>query len=290
MRSLREVIKDADEKGIAIGHFNVSDLVTLKAIVEVSRGLGMPVIVGVSEGEREFVGVGEIVSLVMYYREKERLPLYLNADHTHSFEKAKEAIACGFDAVLFDGGRLPFSENAKETRAVVEYAHATGRDIVVEGELGYIGSSSEMLKEAPRGAAIRSEEFTKPDEAAEFVTRTGVDLLAPAVGNIHGMFANAPEPALDILRVEAIRGAAGVPLVLHGASGNSRGEIRAAIMAGVRIVHINTEVRLAWREGVRDFIRGNPDEIAPYKILHPAEEKVRAVIEAHVLNFSGRAG
>ena len=195
--SLREAIKSAAAEGRALGHFNVSDSVALRAVAEAAGELQVPVLIGVSEGEREFLGVRQIAALVRSLREAGR-PVFLNADHTHSLEKIREAVEAGFDAVLLDGGKLSLEENIAKTREVVEYVRSVSPETIVEGELGYIGSSSAMLAELPPDAALRPEELTSAEQAEEFVRATGVDLLSPAVGNIHGMLRNAPNPALDI--------------------------------------------------------------------------------------------
>src|SRR5262249_13232789 len=137
----------------------------------------------------------------------------------YSFEKIQEALAAGFDMVIFDGAKLSYEENAKQTKAVVDFARKNYPNALVEAALGYIGQSSKVLKELPAGVALTREQFTKPDEAAKFVQETGIDLLAPAVGNIHGMLASGHDPDLDIELVGLIRAAAHIPLVLHGGSG-----------------------------------------------------------------------
>src|SRR3989344_3494014 len=147
MRNLKEIIKDAEKRGIALGHFNISDIGTLKAVAEAARELRAPVIVGTSEGEREFIDVHEAVALVKSLRDEHEQEIFINADHTHSFEKAREAVEAGYDAILFDGAKLSFEENIKETKKVVEYVKSKNQQILVEGELGYIGSSSMILKE-----------------------------------------------------------------------------------------------------------------------------------------------
>jgi fructose-bisphosphate aldolase, class II len=266
-QSLRDCLKIAVANRIAIAHFNIADLSGLKGIAASVRELGVPVMIGTSEGEREFIGLRNAVSLIRNLREEYGMQVFLNADHTHTFEKAKEAIDAGYDEILFDGGKLPWDENVAVTKQVIEYARASGRDIIIEGELGYIGSASEVRKEIPEGAAIDAADLTTPEQAAEFVRLTGVDLLAPAVGNIHGMFADAKDPALDIPRIVEIAKAAGVPLVLHGASGNTDEDIKAAIKAGVAVVHVSTELRVAWRRGITASLADHPDEVAPYKLL-----------------------
>lgn len=286
MMDLRAAIKKAEKKRVAIGHFNVANLEQAKAITEIAKKLDVPVILGVSEGEREFIGVHEIAALVKSLREDLDIPIFLNADHTHSLEKVKEAAEAGFDAILFDGGKLPFEENVEQTREAVKLAKKINKHVLVEGELGYIGSSSEVRKEIPKGAAVRPEDLTKPDEAERFVKETGVDLLAPAVGNLHGMFANAPEPALDIERIRAIKNAVKIPLVLHGGSGNTDEEFLQAIDAGISIIHISTELRVAWRKGLEESLKEHPEEISPYKVMPEAIAEMEKVIEHKLRLFN----
>lgn len=291
MRNLKEIIKDAGKKGLAIGHFNISDIGTLKAIAEAARELNAPVIIGTSEGEREFLDVHEAVALIKSLQEEHGQEIFINADHTHSFEKVKEAVEAGYDAVLFDGGKLSLEENIKQTKEVVEYVKSQSAswqtDILVEGELGYIGSSSEILKEIPQGAAVKKADLTTPEEAAKFVKATGIDLLAPAVGNVHGMLENAPNPRLDIERIRQIKQVAGVPLVLHGGSGIKDEDFIMAIKAGISIIHISTELRLAWRKGVERGLKEKPEEVAPYKIMAPAIETIKNIVYNRLKLFYG---
>lgn len=277
-----EVIKKANAEGRAIGHFNFAELTVLKAAVELVKELKVPIILGTSEGEREFVGVKEAVTLIKSYQ-REGLPVFLNADHTKSLEKIKEAVEAGYDAVLFDGSELPFEENIKKTREVVEWVKAKNSSVLVEGEIGYIGSGSIVREGVPEGIQLTSVE-----EAVRFVRETGVDLLAPAVGNIHGIIKGG-EPSLNIERVREIKEAVKILLVLHGASGNSDEDVKAAIEAGVSIVHINTEVRLAWKEALDKPLHERPQELAPYKILNEAEAAAKAVIAKKVKLFYGLA-
>src|SRR3989344_3270486 len=287
MKTLREYINDASAKKIAIGHFNISDLAGLKGIFGAAKGLGLPVIIGVSEGEREFVGVKTAAVLVKSLREEYDYPIYINADHTYSFEKVEEAAAAGFDMVIFDGAKLPFDDNLREAKRAVEFARAKYPDLLVEGELGYIGQSSKILKELPSGAALTREQFTKPPEAARFVKETGVDMLAPAVGNIHGMLGLGKDPDLDIELIGELKNACGVPLVLHGGSGLKDEEFVKAAKAGTAVIHVNTELRVAWKEAVAKAFADGQDEVAPYQFLAKAEEAVRTVVSARLKLFSG---
>ena len=259
MKTLREYITEAEEKKVAIGHFNISDSVGFWAVVNAAKNLNLPVIIGVSEGERDFIGVKQVKALVETLK-SEGMPIFLNADHTYSLEKVKEVVDAGFDACTVDGAEKPFEENLKITKESVDYAKNKNPDILIEAELGFIGKSSKLLDVLPEEIEVSDDTLTKPDEAKEFVEQSGVDLFAPAVGNIHGMVKGG-NPKINIERVKAIREATGVPLVLHGGSGITDEEFRQAIIAGISIIHINTELRLAHRQGLQKFI-SNPDEIA----------------------------
>ncbi len=286
MKTLKEFIQEAEKNKVAIGHFNVSDLVGLKAIFGAARELKLPIIIGVSEGERDFIGVRQIAALIKSLREEHDFPIFLNADHTKSLEKTKEAVKAGFDAIVFDASKLSLKENIKKTKEAVAYVKSVNPDILVEGEIGYIGSGSTILKEVPAGAVIKLEDLTKPEEASQFLKETDVDLLAPAVGNVHGIFKNAPQPNLNIERITEIKNAVGVPLVLHGGSGIKDEELEAAIDAGISIIHINTELRLAWRRGVEKAFRENPEGVVPYELLPTAVEEIKEVVEHKLKLFN----
>lgn len=293
---LKEAITDAEEKGIALGHFNIANIEAFWAIVGAAKKLGAPVVIGLSEGERGFFGMRQAVLLVRALREEEGLPVYINADHTYSVEKCKEAIDAGCDSVIYDGAKLSVEENIENTKAVVAYAREQESlrqsrgdreaTILVEGELGYIGSSSKVLDDIPEG--VSRDEMTTPEDAQKFVKETGVDLFAPSVGNIHGMLRKVENPELDIERIKEVREAAGVPLVLHGGSGISDENFRQAIDAGISVVHINTEIRRAYRKAVERALVEKPDEIAPYRLMKPAVEAMGEVIEGRMKLFSNK--
>ncbi|MEI7513082.1 MAG: class II fructose-bisphosphate aldolase [bacterium] len=277
-KTLKEYILEAEEKGIAVGHFNISNLEGVKAIVEAVSELKVPVIIGVSEGERNFVGVEEISAIVKAEKEKTGLPIFLNADHTHSFESAKKSIDKGFDSITVDGSKLSLDENVKYVKSCVEYVVSKEKNVVIECELGYIGTSSEVHTEVPTDIAFDENSLTHPDDAAKLVRESGAFMLAPAVGNMHGMIGVGKDPKLNIKRIEEIRNATGVPLVLHGASGNSDEDVRSAIKAGCAVVHVNTELRVAFREGLESGLEENPDEVAAYKYEVSAVEQMKKVV------------
>ncbi len=286
MKTLKQTVWEAREKKVAVGHFNISNLEALWGIFRAAQSLNVPVIIGVSEGERDFVGVKQVSALVKSIREEFDYPIYLNADHTYSFEKVKEAIDSGFDSVIVDGAKLSFEENVKLTKQCVDYARQSGREVLVEAELGYIGQSSKVLDEIPEGVLLDESSLTDPAKAKEFVELTGVDMLAPAVGNFHGMLRGGVDPKLNIERVKQISEATGIPLVLHGGSGNSEDDFKQAIANGINIVHINTEIRIAFRDGVKKFLQDNPDEVAPYKFLKPGMLAVQEVVTKKLKQFN----
>lgn len=280
MKTLREYISEADQENhVAIGHFNISNLEGLHGVFNAAKELNLPLIIGTSEGEGDFIGVYEAVALVKTLREKHDYPIFLNADHCYSFEKIKEVIDAGYDAVIFDGVKLSYDENIEMTKKCVEYGRSCGRDVLIEAELGNIGRSSKVIDEIPEGVATEEEFLTDIKQAKDFVEKTGIDLLAPAVGNMHGILRRGHNPKIDIERIKRLRQETGIPLVLHGGSGISDDDFMASIGAGISIIHINTEIRLVYRDALKKSLQENPDEIAPYKFLKPVvsaiEEKVK---------------
>jgi fructose-bisphosphate aldolase class II len=286
MKTLRECIQEAWEKKVAIGHFNISNIEGFWAVINAARKLNLPVIIGVSEGERDFIGIPQVVALVKAAKEQYNHPIFLNADHTYSFERVKEAIDAGFDSVIIDGAKLSFEENVKLTKQCVDYARKTNPDVLVEAELGYIGQSSKILDALPEGVTTSGDGLTTPEQAKQFVTETGVDLFAPAVGNVHGMMRVGHDPRLDINRVGEIRTATGVPLVLHGGSGTVDEDFVAAIKAGINIVHISTELRVAFKNGIQKALQENPDEVAPYKIMREPIKAMEKVVTERLQLFN----
>lgn len=286
MINLLDIIKDAEENKVAVGHFNISDTEILKGIFSAAHKLAVPIIIGTSEGERDFIGVRQAVALIKSLREEYDYPIFLNADHTYSFEKVKEAVDAGYDAIIFDGAKLTFEENLKITKKCVDYAKSVNPKIVVEGELGYIGTSSKLLDEIPEGADVSDEHLTKPDEIERYVKETGVDLIAPAVGNLHGMLIGSDNPALNIERIKQLRQAGGVPIVLHGGSGITDEDFVKAIDAGVSMIHINTEIRVAYRNGIKLSLQENPDEVAPYRFMKEGVHYVQNVVEKRLRLFN----
>lgn len=277
MKTLREYFHEAKIGKWAIGHFNFSTADQLRAIVEAAAELDLPVMAATSEGEANFIGYKQAVALVKSYQE-EGYKVFLNADHHKSWETAKAAIDAGYDSVLIDASKLAFEENVALTKKVVNYAQemakSSGREITVEGELGYLKGSSEVQKKVE----ISKDDFTKPEEAKIFVAQTGVDRLAIVFGNIHGIVTEQEEH-LDIDALKNI--AAAVPdvvLVLHGASGLKSEEIKAAIQNGILNIHINTELRVAYHQALRKKLEEEPEQTTPYKFLEPSYKATKKVV------------
>lgn len=283
----------------AIGHFNFSTADVLRGVVEASKEAGaLAVMVGTSEGEAEFIGTREVVALVKALRKEFEFPVFLNADHFKSFEKCREAIDAGYDSVLIDGSKLPYEENIVVTKKVVDYALEISKnrsfftkatedkniEISVEGELGYLRGSSEVQT----SVEISSDDYTKPEEAKDFVNKTGVDRLAVVFGNIHGIVTEQEEK-LDIAHFSKIIAAEPRPYyILHGASGLRDEDVSAAIKAGIVNVHFNTELRVAYKEGIHKVFHDKPNETTPYKYLAPAVEEVKKIVTQKTQLFMGK--
>jgi fructose-bisphosphate aldolase class II len=283
MKSLRAYIAEAKKEKKAIGHFNFSNIEGLWAIAHAAKEVGVPVIVGVSEGEQDAVGLNQAVALVKAIRSDLKIPIFLNADHHYSVESVKKAIDAGFDSVIFDGAKLTLEENIAQSKECVSYARKCGRDVIVEVELGYIGQSSKVLDGVPDGVSL--ETLTTPEDALRLMKETGADMLAPAVGNIHGMFKGGVDPRLDIKRIKKISEVTKAPLVLHGGSGNDA-DFDEAINSGMCVVHVNTELRKAYTDGVKSYMDEHPEDVAPYKYGEAGKEAMQRVAEEKLRAFS----
>ncbi|MBB3456505.1 fructose-bisphosphate aldolase class II [Rhizobium sp. BK313] len=286
MKTFREILQKAESDGVAIGHFNVADFTLIKAVFNAAHELRVPVVVGASEGERKFFGTRQLAALVKSFRDEFGWPIFLNADHTHSLPSALEAVNAGFDSVVFDLSALPFEENIRQTKEAIEALKSINPSVLVEGEIGDIGTGSEIHQDIKTSDQI----LTTASEARHFVESTGIDILAPAVGNAHGMVQSMVDGAtkkhLQIERIREIKAATNVFLTLHGGSGTADADLKHSIEAGINIVHINTELRLAWRRGLEDGLEKRKSEVVPYKILPAVVESVQQVVGSRLRLFS----
>ena len=284
MRPLKEYFADAKKNRWAIGHFNFSGGDALNAIVSAAREAKAPcVMVGTSEGESKFIGMPQAAALVHAVRESTGYDVYLNSDHFKKVQRCKDAIEAGYDTILFDGHELPYEQNISETHDISSVAKNAG-NIMVEGELGYLRGSSEVQEKIK----LKPEDYTQPEQAADFVKRTGVGRLAIAIGNIHGIVTDQ-EVKLDIDLLKLVVDA--LPetyLVLHGASGLTDEQVSEAIKAGITNVHFNTELRIAYSTSIREELMNHPDLTTPYKYMAPAADALGEVVKKKIELFMAK--
>ncbi|NLY29867.1 MAG: class II fructose-1,6-bisphosphate aldolase [Firmicutes bacterium] len=280
--TVAELTRAAAEGGYAVGAFNLNNMEILQAVIAAAEEERSPVILQASQGGLKYAGIDYIAAMARVAAENASVPVALNLDHGTSFEQAMVCIRKGFSAVMIDGSQLPFEENIALVKRVADVAHAVG--VSVEAELGKIGGTEDDIVVAEQDATM-----TNPDEAAEFVERAQPDLLAVAIGTAHGVYKG--EPRIDFKRLEEIKKRVDIPLVLHGASGVPDEAIRKACQLGISKINIDTELRVAFTQAVRNVLEAAPNEIDPRKILGPAREAMQKVVQEKMRLFgsSGRA-
>ena len=302
----REMFAKALNDDYAIGAFNVNNMEIIQGIVDAAKEEQAPLILQVSAGARKYARPAYLINLVKAAAEDSGLDLVLHLDHGEDFDICKKCVDDGFTSVMIDGSKHPFEENIRITKEVVEYAHAHG--VVVEAELGRLAGVEDAVQ-----VDARSATFTDPDEAAEFVERTGVDSLAIAIGTSHGAYKFKGEPYLDFERLKTIHKLLPeTPLVLHGASsvlqefvskcnqyggqvGGAQGVpedmIHEAVKYGICKVNVDTDLRLAMTAEIRKYLTENPEEFDPRKYMSPARDAIKSMVQhklKDMLNASGR--
>ena len=277
----KELYEKAKVGGYAVGAFNVSTIEAIKGVLDAAIELNAPVVIETSEGEMNYLGAKLTADVVRDLATDLAIPVGIHLDHGQGMKGVQEAIEAGYTSVHIDASALPYENNLKLTKEVVEYAHA--RDVTVEGELGHVGGASEVHDES---AKIEKSTYTDPVKADEYVRETGVDILASSIGNIHGIYENEPE--LDFERLAKI-GEIGVPLSLHGGSGIPENQVKRAISLGITKVNVNTELRMAYTNTLHAELDEHPDEIVPYKYLPEEIEAVKSVVLEKIKMF-GSAG
>ena len=298
----KEMFAKALNSDYAVGAFNVNNMEIIQGIVEAAQQENAPLILQVSAGARKYAKPAYLTKLVEAAILDTGVDICLHLDHGENFDICKKCVDDGFTSVMIDGSKHPFEENIRMTKEVVEYAHAHG--VVVEAELGKLAGIEDAVNVAARDAT-----FTVPEEAAEFVEKTGVDSLAVAIGTSHGAYKFKGEPKLDFERLKAIHALIpDTPLVLHGAStvlpefvkkcneygGNIPGAqgvpedmIREAAKHGVCKVNIDTDLRLAMTAEVRKYLVENPADFDPRKYLGPARDAIRDMVAHKIRNVLG---
>ncbi|MDF2537596.1 MAG: fba [Herbinix sp.] len=303
----KEMFQKAYAGGYAIGAFNVNNMEIIQGITEAAKEENAPLILQVSAGARKYAKHAYLVKLVEAAIIDTDLPIALHLDHGDDFEICKSCIDGGFSSVMIDGSKHSFEDNITLTKKVVEYAHAHG--CVVEGELGKLAGIEDDVNVSAEDAS-----FTRPDEVEEFVTRTGVDSLAIAIGTSHGAFkfkpGQKPKLRFDILE-EVERRLPNFPIVLHGASSVSQeyvktiqqygGKMEDAIgipeemlrqAAGMAVckINIDSDLRLAFTAGIREYFFNNPSHFDPRQYLTPARNNIKAVVKHKIVNVLGCSG
>ena len=303
----KKMFEDAYKGGYAIGAFNVNNMEIIQGIVEAGKKLNAPLILQVSKGARAYANHTYLVKLVEAAVEETGLPIALHLDHGPDFETCKSCIDGGFTSVMIDGSSLPYEENVALTKKVVDYAHAHG--CVVEGELGTLaGVEDDVVVESG------NESYTKPEQVEDFVTRTGVDSLAIAIGTSHGAYkfkpGQKPQLRFDILE-EVSKRLPGFPIVLHGASsvipefveeinkyGGSMPDaigipeemLRQAATMAVCKINIDSDLRLAMTAAIRKYMAEDPSHFDPRQYLKPARAAIEGMVEHKINTVLGCAG
>lgn len=285
MALAKPLLNRAKQEKWAIGAFNACNLETLKAIVSVAVKLRSPIIIEASDGEVGFVGKTELFYLIRIYEHQTGIPIILNLDHAPTKESCLEAINIGFDYVHFDGSKLPLAENIQITKEVVAAAHA--KNILVETEFNSITGSSADHRSENISTYQNKALYTDPVAAKQFIAETGADTLASFIGNAHGLYQN--QKLIDIPRLREIaRALPNTYLSLHGGSGISAEDIKQAIQNGIVKINVNTELRLAYRDALKQVL-SQTSEIAAYKFMPPVIESIQKIVESKITLF-GSAG
>ncbi len=300
----KEMFQKAYDGGYAVGAFNVNNMEIVQGIVGACKELNSPVILQVSGGARKYAHHAYLVNMVKAAVEETGLPIALHLDHGNSFELCKDCIDGGFTSVMIDGSHLPYEENVALTKKVVDYAHAHG--VTVEGELGQLaGVEDEVSVDADKAS------YTDPDQVQDFVTRTGVDSLAIAIGTSHGAFkfkpGQKPQLRFDILK-EIMDRLPGFPIVLHGASsvmpeyvatinqyggemadaiGIPEDMLREAASLAVCKINVDSDLRLALTAGIRKHLAENPTHFDPRQYLGDGRECIKEVVSHKIQNVLG---
>ncbi|MGE5557316.1 MAG: class II fructose-bisphosphate aldolase [Bacillota bacterium] len=270
--TLKELFQSIPPAGAVCG-FDFLQLEQVKAVVAAAEDLNSPVILMVTEGGVRYAGLEYIAALGRTAASGTSLPVVFHLDHCTSYQLAEKAICAGFSSVMIDGSMLPFDENVSVTRDVVKAAHSAG--VSVEAELGRVGGKEDGISAENPGKFM-----TDPEEAAEFVEKTGVDCLAVAVGTAHGLYKGTP--VLNFTLLEKIRDRLDLPLVLHGGSDLPDETVRKAIESGIRKLNIWTDLAVAQTGAIRRFLSENPGEYDPRKVFAPGTEAMKKVVEKKI--------
>lgn len=275
----KEILDKAHKEGYAVGAFNINNMEILQSVIAAAEETKSPVIIQTSEGAIKYAGIDYLSAMVHLAAQKASVPVALHLDHGTTYETIIRCIRNGWTSVMFDGSHLPLDENIAQTKEIIKIAHACG--VSVEAELGRLGGIEDNISVDEKDARL-----TSPDEAVAFVNGTGVDYLAIAIGTAHGKYKG--EPKLDFDRLQTIKKLLDMPIVLHGASGVPEEAIIKATKLGINKINIDTDVRVAFTEGVKSVVTTS-DAFDPRKICGPARENMTKVVKEKMIMF-GCAG
>ncbi|MDR9889606.1 tagatose bisphosphate family class II aldolase [Pseudenterobacter timonensis] len=267
--STKAMLQKAQREGYAVPAFNVHNLETLQVVVETSAGLHAPLIVAGTPGTFSYAGTGNIVAIAGDLAKTWNHPLAIHLDHHESFDDIRQKVKAGVRSAMIDGSHLAFADNVALVKKVTDYCHRY--DVSVEAELGRLGGQEEDLVVDGKDAL-----YTSPQQAREFVTLTGIDSLAVAIGTAHGLYTAAP--VLDFDRLAQIRQQVDIPLVLHGASGLSGADIGRAIRSGICKVNVATELKIAFSDALKTYFASHPDASDPRHYMVPAKAAMKEVV------------
>mgnify|MGYP002514937901 FL=1 len=277
----KELLLDAQKNHYAIGAFNVENMEMVQAVIAAAEELSSPVIIQTTPGTLKYADPELYYANVAAAAKAARVPVVMHLDHGSSFDLAMRCFRAGYTSVMIDGSHDPFEQNIAVTKSVVDACHAAG--VPVEAELGKVGGKEDDLDGGEGNG------YTVPAEAAEFVEKTGVDSLAVAIGTAHGVYKGIPK--LDLERISQIRQVVSVPLVLHGTSGVPDDTVRECIQRGMCKVNYATDLRIAFSNGVKEYLAANPDVYDPKKYCAKGRELVKQYVMQKILvcGSNGRA-
>jgi len=283
----REMLLEAAEGNYAVGAFNITNFIQMQAVIEAAVAKNAPLIIQTSVTPSRFLGAHVVVAVYRALAESAPIPIAVNLDHCREVEYCKECADAGYTSLMMDASHELIDENVKQTKAVCDYAHAVG-DISVEGELGTVCGVEDQIEVAQDEAQL-----CDPDLAVEFVDRTGVDLLAPAIGTAHGIY-KTKDPVVDVERLRRIDGllngrGARVPLVIHGGTGLPSATVRRLIAAGGAKFNVSTDLKHALIDGMFGYMKEHRDEYNPGKVDIAAKEATRQKV-AYWIDLLGSAG
>lgn len=276
---IRELFKNHDSS-FAYPAFNTQNLETTLGIIQAAEELGAPVIVATSEGTVGYAGLETIAGIVRTVANRSKARIVFHFDHGKDIGHLERALELGYSSVMIDHSHLPFEENARDTRQVVELAHQKGA--WVQGEIGRMRGTEDWVSVSEAEALL-----TNPKDALKFYRATGVDTLACSVGTVHGLIKmrGGVKPHVDIARIKSIHDLVKIPLVLHGASGVDPGTIALAMKNGISIINIDTELRLAFTNALRASLEIYPEEIDPRRLMKPVIQAVKEMAMAKIKQF-----